>query len=132
MRKTTICLLLLLLCSLAAFGQAEPQWKVVQHGALIHQTTGNGMTLFNPSTTGIYRMSAYISASEANTNWRVRLGWVDFGGLPQAYVQPFAPGAPQIGSFMFVPKAGTPVTYIVEGNDLSATYNIAFTVEKLQ
>lgn len=132
MRKTTICLLLLLLCSLAAFGQAEPQWKVVKHGILIHQAAGSSSALFTPTTTGLYRMSAYLSASDTVSNWQVRLLWTDFGGLPQDYVQSFAAGAPPIGSFLFVPKAGTPVIYIVEGNDPTKPYNIAYTIEGLQ
>jgi hypothetical protein len=38
MRKATIGLLVLLFSSLAAFGQSEPQWKVVHYVALTDQT----------------------------------------------------------------------------------------------
>jgi hypothetical protein len=41
-------------------------------------------------------------------------------------------GRSQFGSFLFVPQAGTPVSYFVAGDDTNFPYNIAFTIEQLQ
>jgi hypothetical protein len=132
MSKATIGLLVLLFSSLAAFGQNEPQWKVVQHGMLFHQTAAIPFTpLFTPTKTGFYRMSVYISSNDINTNWQIDLLWTDFAGTTQKYASS-PTGAPPLGSFMFVPRAGTQVSYQVIGNDPNVPYNIAFTIEQLQ
>jgi len=63
MHKATICLLLLL-GSLAAFGQSQPQRTVVQSIILPDQTAPIAQTtLFTPTSAGLYRLNAYISAT---------------------------------------------------------------------
>jgi hypothetical protein len=133
MRKTTIGLLLLL-CSLAAFGQNEPQWKVVRHGILTDQTAPILSTpIFTPTKTGIYRMSAYISLNGFTiSDWEMAIFWTDLGGSVQTYQASPEGGTQRIETFMFIPKEGTPVEYYVSGNDPTRPYNIAFTIEQLQ
>jgi hypothetical protein len=99
MRKATISMLLLM-CSVVAFGQSEPQWRVVKHGFLTNQTVGiQTTTLFTPTKTDLYRMSIYISASGADTNWQMALDWTDLAGIVQRYVSSPSGGTQPIWKF---------------------------------
>jgi hypothetical protein len=64
MRKATIYFLLVL-CSATAFGQQQPQWKVVASVVLFNsdQTIPYGTTLYTPTEPGIYRVSVYLSTT---------------------------------------------------------------------
>lgn len=130
MRKATMYLFVVL-CSLAAFGQDQRQWKVVQHGFLFNQTAQISPTiLFTPTKVGVYRWSAYISESGQNAGWEVDVTWTDVSvNFEKFTLSPFN-SVSQVSGFMFVPKAGTPVYYSVAGS--GGTYNIAFTIEQLQ
>jgi hypothetical protein len=130
MRKATICLFVLL-CSMAAFGQAQPQWKVVGHGVLLQRTDSIPETvLFTPAKAGMYRMLAYLSTNVPGTGWQADFYWTDFAAGPQVTVM--SSGNEAIGetSFLFVPRAGTPVKYrVIGGNGI---YNVVFTIEQLE
>jgi hypothetical protein len=130
MRRTTTCLLLLL-CSLAAFGQSKAQWTVIRHMALTGQSAPiPKTTIFVPAEPGFYRLSAYISES-SNKGWFLRFNWIDLSGADQTLdVNPTGESVAQIGSYVFVPVTGVPVSYLVEGS--ASEYNIAFTIEKLK
>ena len=62
MREATIYFLMLL-CSVLAFGQEEPQWKVVKHVIFTQQMQRIGGTLLVPTEPGIYRLNLYFSES---------------------------------------------------------------------
>ena len=116
MRKATIGLLLLL-CSLAAFGQTQPQWRVVQHVILTHQSAPIPQSpLFTPTKPGLYRLSAYISAESRYANWNLRVSWTDAAGnLTNTYITAET-GPCTVGqnctaaemSHLLVPKGRTP------------------------
>jgi hypothetical protein len=117
MRKAVICLLVLL-CSFAAYGQKQPQWKVVQEVTLFNQDSPISQTvLFVPDAAGRYRYTAYISANGApqNVGWDLDLSWTDLTGLAGgvvigAYLNAGA-SSQQLGTYAFTPKSGTPVSF---------------------
>jgi hypothetical protein len=148
MRKPTICLFLIL-CSLAAFGQKQPQWKVVKHLIRTNQLSQIPETaIFTPTKPGLYRLSAYLSVADALYVVRnLQFNWTDAAGEP-ANVSINATNSKcsatycsfsNINSYVFIPQAGIPVSYLVysEGNLAipflpPGSYNIAFTIEQLQ
>ncbi|HTA24735.1 MAG TPA: hypothetical protein VK763_14480 [Terriglobales bacterium] len=71
MRKATICSLVVL-CSLAALGQNQPQWKVVQYVSMVNQSNNiPTTTIFVPTAPGLYRMSAYLSVVGSSDQWEL-------------------------------------------------------------
>jgi hypothetical protein len=136
MRKTTICLLLLL-SSLAAFGQSELHWTVVKHVILTSQSAAiPRTTIFTPTKPGFYRLSAYISTAGQYASWNLEFYWTDAAGeATNVYINaetgPCSGGqnctAAQM-SYVLVPQAATPVSYAVVPYDTPAgAYNIVFT-----
>jgi len=82
MHKLTIWLFLFA-CSLSAFGQHQPQWKVVRSVILTNQTTPiQQTTLFMPNRAGIYKLSAYMSGGggTAGADWDLSIAWTDLTG----------------------------------------------------
>lgn len=139
MRKATIGLLVVVLSSIAAFGQDQPQWRVVKHVVLTNQSSSIEKTrILTPTKYGLYRLSAYISVrGDSGTNWTLQLNWIDAEGTATnqsifATIGPY-PSFAEIGSYVFVPHTRVPVSYEVNssGTPLGA-YNIAFTIEQLQ
>ena len=128
MRKTMF-FLLVLLSTLVAFGQDQPQWKVVQHTFLTGNQSIPTTTIFTPTKASLYRLSAYISQDSGD--WEIRFFWTDaLGGA-----QTFNLLANQVGNteivYLLVPKAGTPIQYEVSGT-LGGNFNVAFVGEQLQ
>lgn len=142
MRKTTMCLLLML-CACAAFGQNMPQWKVIQYVALTHQTQPIPQTtLFTPTTNGFYRVTAYLSASgpkqTGNTAWFFNLQCTDivpFNGCGTGMIVEVNGALNANVFYAFSPHPGAPVSYSTgESNPppVDTEYNLVFTIEQLQ
>jgi hypothetical protein len=137
MRKATMCLLIAL-CSLAAFGQSQPQWKVVQYVSLAKQANNiPETTMFVPTAPGLYRMSGYLSVVGPAAGWELVVTWTDVTGLNSSShlkVVANGPAVGQLGALIFVPKAGVPVAYSVteQGNNPPSIYNVGIVIEQLQ
>jgi hypothetical protein len=142
MGKATMCLLVAL-CSLAAFGQNQPQWKVVQSVILTHQTAVIPQTtIFTPNRPGLYRLSGYMTASAKQApkgdGFYFTFACSDLSdgfcgaSMHSEYLvdQP-ALVNPQI-SYLFSPHPGTPVSYLVTAPPPTVEYTLAFTIEQLQ
>ncbi len=129
MRKATICLLLLV-CSLAAFGQNEPQWRVVKTGVLVKSNQTGFATLFTPQVSGLYRITGYISTNEGGQEFGVTFAWTDVSGFSAGSTLTATFGNPAQIVLPFFPSAGTPATYFITGT--VGTYNLAYTIEQLQ
>lgn len=138
MRKPTICLLLLL-CSLAAFGQSQPQWRVVQSIILPNQTAPiTQTTLFTPTEAGLYRLTVYISATALSSGeeWSFGLIWTDLVEQnPFTLTVSAVRNGPGTITSIFSPRRNTPVSFQVEAENSpppNSHYNLAFTVEQLK
>ena len=83
MRKATICFLLVL-CSVIAFGQEEPQWKVIKHLVLLNQNQFvRSENLLTPTEPALYRLSFYFSGNGKGTGLYVgSLNGTDISGMP--------------------------------------------------
>jgi hypothetical protein len=129
MRKTIAICLFLVLCCVSGVGQTQPQWAVVYSVALFNQTTPILPTnAFTAADNGVYRFSGVMSASNVQSfNQHLRLQWKSLAGY-YSDVE-LGPGTSQT-TYIFMPAAGTPVTYLVGGG--GGVYNIAFTIEQLQ
>lgn len=67
LRNATTCFLLLL-CSAMAFGQDQPQWKVVASVVLFNQRQAlPPTTILTPIGEGIYRLTLYFSGGGAGS-----------------------------------------------------------------
>jgi hypothetical protein len=115
----------------AVFGQDQPpQWKVVHSLVLIRQTIPVQETrVFTPTKAGVYRVSAYWSETGKGSDQQFNLSWTDITGSAQE-LSISGVGPSRLAPFLFVPKIGTPVTYVGSGS--VGVYNIAFTIEQLQ
>jgi hypothetical protein len=130
MRKTTMLCVLMLVGSLTAFGQSPVQWKVVQSLVLIRQTVpAQETTVFTPSEAGVYRISVYWSETGKGSNQQFTLSWTDITGSAQELGMSGV-GPSRSSPFVFIPKIGTPITYVGSGS--IGVYNVAFTIEQLQ
>jgi len=110
-----------------AYGQSQPQWKVVLHVARFSQTKSTPLTtILTPTKPGFYRLSAYISGSGATEDWIALFNLYDVTGTSQTLTLKGTLG--QL-SYLFVPEPGLPVTCEVVGS--SGEYNIVATIEKL-
>jgi hypothetical protein len=137
MRKAMICSLLVL-CSLAALGQSQPRWTVVLAKSMGGKTPISNAVLFIPKKTGLYRLSAYISASGPvdQSGWVLEFIWNDLiggsaGAVAGASAGQYGPSQQIV--VVFSPQKGVPVTLNVEASgDQSSSYHASFTVEQLQ
>jgi hypothetical protein len=136
MRKTAI--VALVMCSLFAFGQKQPQWRVVQSVILTHQTAAIPQTtVFTPRDEGLYRLNAYISARELGngTEWVFGFLWTDLVGQNPmtASISAVRGGAGTI-TLIFSARRNTPVSFQVqdEGTPPNSHYTLAFTIEQLK
>jgi hypothetical protein len=141
MRKATMCLLLLLFCA-AAFGQNQPQWKVVQSVILTHQSAAIPQTtIFTPEKAGVYRMTAFMSVTakqrQSNTSWSFGFACGQGVGQSCSSYMSVQDGqqAAAIPSYAFSPEVGISVTYNVQASDpppVDTEYNLVVTIEQLQ
>jgi len=142
MRKTMTCFIVVA-CSCLAIAQSGKQWKVVQSFTLAQQTANLPKTVvFVPTSSGLYRLSAYISVfGQPHQNaWNVVFVWNDDNsGLPLSEKLKASSGGDgqavaESGGYLFYPQAGVPLTYLVnhDGSIPQTTYAIGFTVEQLE
>jgi hypothetical protein len=128
MRKTTICLLMLL-GSLASFGQNQPQWKIAKVIAVSQDTPIPLTKLFTPTKSTVYRVTASL-VELGSAEWLVAFDWVD----PSADIPlSNSVGGPiESATFMIVAKAGAPVSYSApRPNGGSGGFELVFTIEEL-
>ena len=139
MRKATICFLMLL-CSVLAFGQDEPQWKVVKHVIFTQQTQRIGGTLLIPTEPGLYRLNLYFSESGGggpDSYYEAQLHATDVTGTSVDFAQLLycsSAGAIWMPPIMVYLKPQKPLTYNVSVSPsptASCQYNLAITVEQL-
>lgn len=131
-----------LLCSLAAFGQSQPQWKVVQSVILRNQTAPVPVTtIFTPEKAGIYRMTAFMSVTakepQSNSSWSFAFECgVGAGQSCSSYmIVQDGQQVATIPSYAFSPQIGIPVAYDVQASDpppIESMYNLVLTIEQLQ
>ena len=114
--------------------------SLVNHTAALPQTT-----IFTPTQTGVYRVSAYIAMTTASSTgfWTFEFCWTDEGGtnlaqmlnLDSTRVPAYGtdPSGNPVGSFTFRAIAGQPVSYDVTdgGTGAGGTYEVFFTIERL-
>jgi hypothetical protein len=133
---------LVVLCSLAALGQKQPQWTVVQSVILTHQSAAIPQTtIFTPGKAGVYRITAFMSVTakqrQSNTSWNFGFACVQGVGQSCSSYMIVQDGqqAATIPSYAFSPEVGIPVTYNVEASDpppVGTEYNLVLTIEQLQ
>lgn len=139
MCKGTLCLLVVLSLWAATSWQHQPQWRVVVEQHMMGGTQPiSDAPIFTPERTGVYRLSAYCSASgPANkSGWSFLFIWNDLPGNPASAdvscIADFFQSAEQ-AVVIFSPQVGVPVRLRGEDSgDKSSTYNAAFTIEQLQ
>jgi hypothetical protein len=126
MRKTVMICLLVLVGSLASYGQSQPQWVIVYSVSLYNQTRGIPFTTaFTPTANAIYRISGCLEGS-VQSNPAAVVYWARGDGNEAT---DFTMQAGGNYSFVFMPKVGIPVRYFVSAN---GGYSVAFTIEQLQ
>ena len=70
MRKAMICFVVML-CSVIALGQGQPQWTVIQHVNLSQQIHPiSPVTLLTPAEPGIYWLTVYFSGGTGSGTGR--------------------------------------------------------------
>lgn len=139
MREATICFVMML-CSVVAFGQQQPQWKVVQSVALFNQTNPiPPTTLLTPTEPGAYRVSLYFSGvpkTAAYSNPVVQILGSDITGasIPNWLLQLSC----NVPNWLSIPattislKPQVPLIYELDtGNSSSCLYNLIISVEQL-
>jgi len=139
MSKATLCFVMIL-CSVIAFAQQQPQWTVIQHVALSQQSQPIPQTtLFTPTSPGIYRLTVYFSGGTGTGTgiWVESLNGTDITGLPLGGSGNLAIFCRE-ANWQWTPpvvislKPQVPLTYQV--SDISASgcqYNLVITVEEL-
>jgi hypothetical protein len=139
MRKATMICLLVLLCSLAAYGQRQPQWRVVKSVILFDQTEPISDTIFfTPPTIGVYRLSGYMAGSnlQSGTALEFSITWTDLSGSSESNGMIVQNGtlSETINPSVFTVRPGTSVVYHVQATPppVGYTYILVLTVEKLQ
>jgi len=159
MRKTlgSLCALVLVVGVMVAVQRSShaaplthPQVpKIIAKVALTGQTAAiPTTTIFTPTQTGLYRISAYLTVTQPGTGsdaWNLYLGWADAAGSelftsniaaiqnnatpPNAYVNNvYGPG----DTMIIEAVVGTPVTYQVFTSFPSGTYSLYITAELLE
>jgi hypothetical protein len=121
---------------------------VVAQGAMLNQSGPiPTTTVYTPALDGMFRLSVYATMTNSSGNgqqWLVNVGWTDdvrqftesgalFGNDNESI--PFmtlGAGAPQGAVIPFKAKAGTPVTYSVDGGPDGSQYSIYYALERLQ
>ena len=125
---------------------------IVAKGKLRNQTAGiPTTTIFTPTQDGLYRLSVYATittvASSGSDSWLYNFEWTDDAG-PQSvtallislnnqsgqFLQLVNTGGQVLGGpvLLFQAKAGTPVTYGVNGAVDGSAYSLYYTLERLE
>ena len=134
MRKATICLAMLL-CSLAANGQQQPQWKVVQSIVLLKQTAPIPVTtLFTPTAPGMFRVSAEITPTNSSGTWFVSVLWKDQLRPNQVYscYNSCDGGYPEFLSTTMMVSKDSPIQYYASPWNEVGGYNLFIVLEQLE
>ena len=134
----------------AACGQTLTAPLIVASGKMVGQTKGiSTTTLYTPSETGLFRVSAYMCMTKPgntpNRQWIFVLNWTDDAGkeadqLADIVVNAVPPNAYALSfilpaGFAFEAVAGEPITFTVDlskGTGTTGTYSVYYTVEQLQ
>jgi len=139
MRRAAIVLIAVMMCAGYSFGQSNglPQWKVAKEFHIQNATTQfSKVKIFTPAHGGLYRLSAYISASGMYVaGWSAQFDWTDSGGQPASASVIGGTGKYLSGQQALVilsPQEHSPVTLTVSptGSE-TATYDLVFTIEEL-
>jgi hypothetical protein len=138
MRKSAMCLLVVICLWGATSWQTERQWRVIRDVALTNQTAGiPETTLFTPTKAGLYRYSIYLSGTGQSGLWTLSINYHDLTGQATSIpvqIGPFSGDANAIWtSLPLAPisvQPGTPVTFTIFGSG-PATYNVGVTIEQL-
>ncbi len=128
-----------------------PSPSIVAKGKLLNQAMPiPTTTIFTPPQDGVYRLSVYATVTTARTigssSWSYDVGWTDDSGPQSVSPLLYGPdnasgqfiwnvvGVPVGGPVMvFQAKAGTPVTYVVNGpTDGASAYSLYYTLERLE
>lgn len=128
---------LMVLVSVAAFGQSP---VIVAQVSLRNQGQAIGPTpLLTPPTTGVYRVSAYISSSNAPSTgyWSLHIKWVDENALRKSPRHWIEVGTSVLkysqGTLIVRAVAGQPIKYDVDqSGPPDFDYNLFITVEQLE
>jgi hypothetical protein len=138
MRTAMICFVVML-CTVVAFGQGQPQWTVIQHVNLSQQSQPIPLTtLLTPTEPGIYRLTVYFSGGTGTGvgYWTEFLTGTDITGAPLgANLNVLCREI----NWQWTPpmtislKPQVPLTYSVVSPNGAPTcrYNLAITVEQL-
>lgn len=140
MGKATICLMVTM-CSVIAFAQEEPQWKVVQHVTLFQQSELiYWTTLLTPTEPGVYRLTVYFSGGGggAKGQFVASIHGFDITGIPLGLdgIAILCSGKTwyQTAPITVSLKPQIPLMYEVLGSNngtAGCQYNLAITVEQL-
>jgi hypothetical protein len=134
-----LILSLIVLASPAVFAQSFPQ--VVAQVSLLNQTQPIRQTvLVTPTTTGLFRISVYMSAGggpENGGNWAFTLNWVDDQGLlrhPLSSVVLQSEGSYVTTTQVIRSAKDQPIRYAVpdSGHVPEFAYDLCVTVEQLE
>jgi hypothetical protein len=90
--------------------------------------------IFTPTTSGLYRVSAYLSTSPtAGSVWKYALTWSDDEKARNSGPQPVGPGTFGAFSATVQSAAGKAISYSVGAgaNPTGSTFNLVITVEQL-
>jgi hypothetical protein len=91
--------------------------------------------IFTPTTSGLYRISAYLSTSATTGSvWKYAVTWTDDEKARNSGAMPVGPGA--FGAFSATVQSvgGKAISYSVgagAGNSPASTFNLVITVEQL-
>jgi hypothetical protein len=139
MRKTTICLLILSLCSAAgSFGQthqtnpaAENSYPIiVARVKLPNQTAPTGGTLVTPKDDKVYHVSAYITGASSSVA-QLTIFWTDEYGNQSAQPQcALCNNGPYWLDLTVKAVTGTALKYSATGN--GGAYGVYVVVEQLE
>jgi hypothetical protein len=153
----SLCAVILLLPTFVAAQAAKPapatftSPQIVAKGKLPNQTTPiPTTTIFTPTQTGLYRLSAYATLTTANPNsggyWNYTLGYTDDAGVQSIsfflYANSNTPGPFEVMEVYpsggvaqpFEAKAGTPIIYSMaqpDGPD-GTIYSLYYVLERLE
>ena len=120
---------------------------IVARGNLVNQTAEIPQTtIYTPSATGLYRLSAYtvetVPVDIQNAYWSFNLFWTDDGGAQANYSNVYQPVLGGFGTATWTPgsvsvfraNAGQAVSYSVTlaGGTSGGTYSLYYTLEKIQ
>ena len=148
MRKTTVCLIAILMCAwVGSFGQNNglPQWKVIKEFHVIAASYAIlPQTIFIPADDAVYRLSVVMNSSlpqqqgpgdyDFQISWTRRTGDADGWHLDMCFIDTFSCANQQtINALVFTVKPNTPVTFLVKPTNPpeNSTYDLEFNIEKL-